>query len=199
MKQGAWLLVLLAAIGSVPARGDDARPLLLPRHDVSVTYHVTSSAHGAPDQVRIISNAGAHKLRIEPDGQPGYALIDRDAGTGVMLLTGAHLLTDVKIGGVIDRYLNDPQAQFRKLGAGSVAGRACTRWAMHSPQADGEGCVTADGVILSAEGHDSKNARGSIQALSVDDAAVPDSVFAVPAGYHHLDLSNLGGMLKMPK
>lgn len=202
MKRSKQIMAGMAAIATVALPGAvraQSRPALVPDHDVVVTYRLTSNVRNTPDQVRIIMKAGGRQVRIEPQNAPGYGLIDRAAHRADMVLPQPHLVMKLDIGQTIDKYLNDPAARFRRLGPGSVAGRACTRWAMHAPEADGEGCVTADGVILQAAGHNRRNEHGTADAIAVTDAPQPDSLFKVPAGYGAISLSGLSKSLTLPQ
>ena len=78
-------------------------------------------------------------------------------------------------------------AHLTKRGPATVAGLACTDYAVESRRGHGTLCLTDDGVALRAvgevNGHD-----GSFTAVSVSYAALPPTLFDVPPGYMTLAL-----------
>ena len=81
--------------------------------------------------------------------------------------------------------------QLTRRGTASVAGHACTTWAVHADHGDGTVCLTADGVPLRGEGVVDGRA-GSFTAMDVTYGAVPPNLFMVPQEYLSLDFSNFG-------
>ena len=56
------------------------------------------------------------------------------------------------------------------------------------PRGSGTACVTADGVILSGRGGDTKGHTGSIVATSVAFSPQPSAMFSPPPDFHHVEL-----------
>lgn len=190
MRLGLIGMVSAAVLAAHAARAQ-TRPVLEPQRDAALTYHVESTARDAPSEARVIVKAGGKRLRIEPNNQPGFILVDRNRNDAVMVMAGLHMAVHVGLGDAIDRTLFDPRNRFRRLGEDRVAGLTCTVWELRSPNAEGEGCVTADGLVLRAAGHAAKGGQGKIVATAVDLSPQPDSAFVPPADYPRLDMSNL--------
>lgn len=190
------LLMAGLCIGTAHA---DEKPNLIPARDAEVTYQVASTAKGAPSQIRVEFQAGGQRLRIMPDNQPGYVIVDRAAGRARLVMAQTHLVMELGLGDTLDRYINDPHAQFHRMGPGQVAGQDCTSWSMRAPEATGQGCVTSSGVVLSAGGTDRKGEKASITATAVRFTPLPASDFAPPADYQTLNLSNFSKSFRLPQ
>ena len=81
-------------------------------------------------------------------------------------------------------------ARFTRRGAQRLLGLDCTDWAIHSPKIEGTGCITADGVVLRAEGV-IDGRPGSMTAQSVAYGKQPPSAFVPPDGYARLALPGM--------
>ncbi len=183
----AILLLLLLPCAAV------AQPRLVPSADVDALYRVGGAAAeqipgGAPDGVRLQWDAAGQRLRAEAVGQPNYAITDLPRRLEQIVFAGQSAVLDLPLRG------SDPQAliagadvRFTRRGTGRVLGLECTEWQVQSRHVAGTGCVTADGVILRAEG--SFDGRpGSLVALSLSHAPIPPERFTAPPGFFHLPL-----------
>jgi hypothetical protein len=86
--------------------------------------------------------------------------------------------------------------RFTRKGTATVAGIRCTVWQVAADAASGTACITADGVPLSASGHDSSGRAGSLEAVRVEYGRQDRALFFPPAGLKRLDLDNLSGLSK---
>lgn len=173
-----------------------AQPRLVPAGDVDVLYRVEGAAAqqipgGAPDGVRLQWDAAGQRLRAEPVGQPVYAITDlRRRVAEVVFAAQSSVLQLPLRGGDPQTLLAGADARFTRKGTGHVIGMDCTEWAVQARHVDATGCVTADGVVLRAEG--TWNGQpGRAVAVSVARGPIPGSQFAAPANFFRLPL--MGG------
>ena len=185
-----WLL--LACALACP-RLAMAQPLLVPRQDVTVLYRLAGAASdqipgGAPGGVRLAWDAAGQRLRAEPLGRPFYALADlgRRVADLVFAQQGSYIEARI-MPGDLQALLAGRDARFTRRGAGRLLGLDCTEWAIHSRKLDGAGCVTADGLVLRAEGA-IDGRPGSLVAQSVAFGPASPGSFALPEGYFRLPL-----------
>jgi hypothetical protein len=172
------------------------RPMIIPQHDAIVTYHLEGSKD-VPKEAKAYFQMGGGKVRIESDSLPGYILIDRISGKAEMMLPGSNFGLETPIGREIDRALNDPSASFRPLGPNTIAGVPCMMWSLHAEDAVGQGCVTGDGLILSAEGHNRRGEHLAMKARTVAETPLPHDLFKGPAQSLRLDsLAKFGRALR---
>ena len=86
-------------------------------------------------------------------------------------------------GDAADRWeLRDRIAQAQRHHATRVAGRACTLWDVRSGRDSATSCLTADGVLLRAEGRTGDAAGSTLEAVRVQDGPQPPALFHPPAG-----------------
>ncbi len=189
MKRFVLALVALSGLAASAA----AQPMLVPGRDVVVVYRLGGAAAaqipGSPESVRLLWDAAGQRLRTEPLGQPLYALTDlgRHVADIVFAAQSSYIEMRIKDG--------DPQTllaghdiHFTRRGTEHLIGLECTVWAIHSRKVDGTGCITADGVVLRAEGlFDGQ--QGSVTAQSVAFTSPPADRFVPPAGFFRLPLS----------
>ncbi|HEX4261493.1 MAG TPA: DUF4412 domain-containing protein [Acetobacteraceae bacterium] len=177
--------LLAAAATPLSPAGADAAPALLPTHDAALSYRVTDARDGRTMLLRAYVKGGAGLVRLDLDGAPGYAILDRPAARVTVVMPAAHGYLEMAIGTAADRFLAQAQGmRFRRIGQARVAGLPCTDWSVRDPTGSGAGdaCITADGLVLRAHGGD-QGVNGSLIATSVQEAAQPAALFAVPEGY----------------
>jgi hypothetical protein len=179
---------LLCLVGTSAIAAD--HPPYAPTHDVAVAYRVQLSAGPQGEQsVRMAYTAASGRARIEAPDNPGYVLIDRAEGRLVMVVdqmrTFMEMPFDARMGAGL--LLNDKMA-FSRQGMEKVAGLLCTSWDVTSGTTHARVCITADGVILRAEGSDPKRGEGRLEAVSVTYAPQPANLFVPPAGYHKVEM-----------
>jgi hypothetical protein len=189
-----WLLMAAVFAPAVAASGAaQGQPLLIPGRDVSVLYRLGGAAAdqipgGAPDGVRLLWDAAGQRLRAEPVGRPMYALTDLQRRVADIVFAAQNSYIEARIkGGDPQTLLAGRDVRFARIGEQHLLGMACTNWAIHSQKIDGTGCVTADGVILKAEGT-IDGQPGRVTAESVSYGKLPDSDFVPPDGYARLAL-----------
>ena len=177
------LLVLAAAL-ALPV-GAAAQPRLTPAGDVDVLYRVEGEAAqqipgGAPQGVRLAWDAAGQRLRAEPVGQPLYAIADLRRRVADVVFAGQSTVLELPIrGGDPQALLAGADARFTRKGTGHVLGMECAEWAVQARRVDATGCVTADGIVLRAEG--TWNGQpGRAVALSVARGPVPAAMFVPP-------------------
>ena len=170
-----------------------AQPRLVPAGDVDVLYHVEGAAAqeipgGAPDGVRLQWDAGGQRLRAEPVGQAMYAITDLRRRVADIVFPAQSSILELPLrGGDPQALLAGADARFTRRGAGHVLGIECTEWSVQARHMDATGCVTADGVVLRAEG--SWNGQpGRAVAQSVARGPIAGAAFVPPAGFFRLPL-----------
>ena len=177
-------MVVLACLPILAA----AQPRLVPSGDVDVLYQLDGPAAqqipgGAPDGVRLQWNASGQRLRAEPVGGIVYAITDlRRRVADLVFATQSSVLELPLRGGDPQALLAGADARFTRRGTNRVLGMDCDEWSVHASRLDATGCVTADGVILRAEG--TWNGQpGRAVALSVVRDPIPAARFAPPANF----------------
>lgn len=159
------------------------RPLITPTHPVTIDYIVTTADAGTLD-MRVASLPGGKRLQITSPELPTMLLINRADGVAEVVLPVLRAFSRMDIRGMDPETTILRDASFTRRGQAKIAGRACTRWQAESPQGAGEGCFTADGVLL--EGALRSTRRGELVrviARAVADYAPPPQDFDVPEGF----------------
>lgn len=191
LKHAVAAAVLAVAL---PA-GAQASPTLHPTRDVVVQYHVSGRAAG-PGQssdVTIHYKAGGKRMRIEPQGQPGYMIVDRTMGTMEMVMPSQHLYMELPYDPKKVMSFEGSNAKFTRRGSDAVAGLQCTVYDVKSNKRTGEVCLTDDGVMLRAKNGGPQHAS-TLRATKVTYRTQPASLFTPPPGFHKMDASNLPQM-----
>jgi hypothetical protein len=194
MRRILFALTILPSVASAAPVVE--QPLLVPGRDVAIVYRLGGAAvgqipGGAPNGVRLVWDATGQRLRAEPIGRSMYALTDlqRRVADVVFAAQSAYIETRIK-GGDPQTLLAGRDIRFSRRGAARLLGLDCTNWAIHSQKIDGTGCVTADGVVLRAEGT-VDGQPGSVTAQSVAYGKQPDSAFLPPEGFARLALPGM--------
>ncbi|MHB0678092.1 hypothetical protein ACX4MV_05760, partial [Roseomonas mucosa] len=180
---------LLAAVPILPvmAQTGSAAPRLEPSRDVAVTYRTLG---GKPEPVEAQWLASERLLRLELPRQNGWGVLDRRSGQARLVMDKMRLVTELpaeelqKMGLPADF---GPGTRFTREGQAKVAGLSCTNWRYEERDASGRACLTADGVLLRAEGQ-VQGRQGGIEATSVTYARQDPDRFRIPAGYQTLQL-----------
>ncbi len=186
------LLSVLALLLPAAALAAPERPALFPTRDVTVSYQVHASGTDVREATAQIAAGGAH-VRIEAPQMAGAMLLDRDANSMTMVLSGLHMYSVMRgRGHMVDEFLLDPRLRFTRAGGGSVAGLPCTDWRVSSPRGQGTGCVTSDGVLLRFDGQDERGRAASLLATGVHYGAIPAASFQPPSGFSEVTLPSMG-------
>ena len=190
---GRALVLAAALLAPLAARAaPQERPLLFPSRDVTVTYQVQSPDAPVKEATAAVAAGGSH-VRIESPGMAGAMLLDRARGSMTMVLNGMHMYSVVPgRGRMVDEFLLDPRLHFARAGTATVDGLSCTRWDVSSDKGSGTGCVTADGVLLRFQGHDTRGREASLLATSVHYGPIPAASFQPPAGFQEMDIPGFG-------
>ncbi len=163
------LALLLLALPGLAA----AQPRLLPAVDVAVTYRLSGALAdqipgGAPDGVRLQWDAAGQRLRADPVRRPAYAIVDLARRVAQLVFPQQSGVLELPLrGGDPQTLLTGADVQFTRRGAGRMLGLDCTQWRVQSRKLTGTGCVTADGVILQADGTCERAAGRAATATAV--------------------------------
>jgi hypothetical protein len=191
MPRFAFFLALAGGLAVAQAARAQAPPVLLPARDAALSYRVTDARDGRSMMVRAYVKAGAGLVRVDPEGMPGYAILDRAARLLIVVMPAAHGYLRMSIGSAADRFLTQAEGmRFRRTGRETVAGLPCTEWSVTDQRggpehSNGDACITADGLVLRVRGT-GDNVRGTVVATAVEEAPQPAALFAVPAGFAKL-------------
>jgi hypothetical protein len=168
-----------------------AQPRLVPSGDVTLVYQLSGGAAeqipgGAPDGVRLAWDAAGQRLRSEPVGRPVYAITDLGRRVADVVFTAQSAYLELPLrGGDPQSLLAGPDVRYTRRGTARVLGMGCTEWTVQSRKLDATGCVTADGIVLRAEGtFDGR--PGSLVAQSVARGPLPAGLFKTPEGFFRL-------------
>ena len=195
MRPVSLALALLAASALAAhaslARGAERAPAILPSHDVAVLYRVTGRAAQQVRQLHVRFTAAQRLLRVDSqDFTLGYLLVDPARQQARMVLNGTRQMVDLPLArDRRARLLLGEGLQFHRRGSTRVAGRACTLWDVSSRRDSATTCLTADGVLLRAQGRTGDAAGSTLEAIQVRDTPQPPALFQPPSG---------GGALRLP-
>lgn len=174
----AALLAALLALASAPASAATAPPATIPSRDVDVTYRMTVTGHVLTQRMRW--DVADRLLRVDPPGTGFYMIMDYGKHEVSMVQEQAKRVLQAEGVGLSIPGTKAGSEGFSRAGEETIAGLSCTDW--QTKDAAGqptEVCLTADGVLLRARigGHT------AMVAQTVEYAAQPASVFALPAGW----------------
>lgn len=195
----AALLAVPLLLAAAPALAQE-RPRMLPTRDVAVTYRLLGAGMpaGAPQSMQIAWLAASGLMRSEMPGM-GWIVADQRNGKAFMVMEQMRMVMEVPPSQA-QHYAPPPEATFRREGSATVAGHACTIWAYQDRQGQGRSCITAEGVMLRAEGtHQGQS--GGIEATAVDFAAQNPARFQRPPGYQTMQMpaGMPPGMMQPPR
>ncbi len=193
VRRGALLAALLGL--AAPAAAEE-RPVFPPARDVAVTYRLNSSQATLLRTVVLRYSAATDRFRLEGalpgTALPGYALVDRKAGHATIVIERLGMMMDAPPRAGLDQaFLLETGKHFVRKASETVAGLRCTVWDVAGDSASGAACVTADGVVLRASGHDNKGRTGSIEATQVEYGHQAAALFFPPADARKVDLAGL--------
>ncbi len=174
----------LALLAALPAAAQQ-RPVLRPTRDLAVVYRVQAAGPAGEAETRTVRmywTGQGSRLRLEADGQPGFALVDYAAGRMQMVMPAQKAYAEVAFDRDHAPGLHIPaNATVERGGNDSVAGVGCTIWAMRGPEGGGTACITDDGLLLRVRGSQPGQAA-ALEAVSVTYGPQPASLFALPGG-----------------
>lgn len=179
------LLSLLAL--AAPAFAQDRPAQITPTRDVAVTYRSIGQAGqqpGMPPGMTMAWHAATQMMRTDLPGM-GYAVVDHRAGRAFMVMEAQRIIMDIPAGQAMQQGGLPANATFRREGTQTIAGHSCTVWAYQSGQDQGRACITADGVLLRAEGARGGQS-GGMEATQVAYGPQDPARFRRPEGYQSL-------------
>jgi len=185
-------LVFLLVLAALPARAQD-RPIDLPTRDVAVSYRVSGRAARQVQSFRVRFTAALRQLRVETDERAiGFLLVDPTARTARMVIPGARHFVELPL--ARDKramLLFSDRLAFARRGRARVAGHDCAIWDVRAGADAATACITADGVLLRAQGRTGDLSGDELQATRVDYALQPAALFQLPADFRPLALPDL--------
>jgi hypothetical protein len=169
---GAILLALLVLAAPAAAQ---QRPAFPPSRDVAARYEVTIP--GVPRAVEVRYSAALGRLRLDGEA-PGYVLVDWKTHRATIVMEQLGLMMDAPpSAGLEQAFALENGRHVTRRGSDVVAGLRCTVWDVVADAASGTACVTADGVVLRANGHDRAGRSGSLEATRVEYGRQAASLF----------------------
>ena len=178
--------LLLSAPAAALAQGAvqvSDRPMVVPQHDVDVSYAVaapSASDDATPLVQRMRFSVAGERQRVDPPGNGTYMITEYGTGRMIVVQPAQRLATVLPApGGPIALHGPPSTGDYRRLGPELVAGTACTDWATRDVAGrDSVVCLTADGVLLRA----TQAGRVLVQAVRVEEVPQPADIFAIPDG-----------------
>jgi hypothetical protein len=194
MRLALAALLLAAAPAFTPAVAQDRPAQITPTRDVAVTYRSIgqgSQQPGVPAGMTMAWHAATQMMRTDLAGM-GFAVVDQRAGRAFLVMEAQRMIMDIPAGQAMQQQGLPPNATFRREGTQTIAGHGCTVWAYQSGQDQGRACITADGVMLRAEGSRGGQS-GGLEATNVAYGPQDPARFRRPEGYQ-----SMPGMPGMP-
>lgn len=193
------LMIACAAMAQAAppqAASSQDRPRVQPDRDVTVTYRLEGAATqaipgGVDGPLRLSWDATGQRLRAEPANRPQAVIVDLPRHTASVVDDMMHAVLTLPVRERDLQPLTLDGVQMTRRGAGTVAGRACTTWAVQAKRGSGTVCLTPDGVALRAEG-EIDGRHGSFTATDVAYGPVAAGLFTVPPGYMTLNIPDFG-------
>ncbi len=179
------LAVALAGLTQTFPAAAQTHPTVFPTRDVTVDYHIAGTLPLPVQDVRVQAQAGAERLRVEqPDRL--VLLVDRPLRRALMLLTAQHAMLSLPWPSQVQQGLDLlARARFVRQGEDAQAGVACTIYDVSANDRHALACITADGVLLRADGVvRGKSGDGSyhLAAKAVSYAPLDPAIFNAPPG-----------------
>ncbi|WP_237215319.1 DUF4412 domain-containing protein [Falsiroseomonas oryziterrae] len=184
-------LATLLVVVALPAAAQE-RPPLTPTRDVAVTYRVIGAGAqqippGAPNSMTISWLAAQGLMRSDMPGGMGWMVADPRNGRAFMVMEPMRAIMDIPAAQAMAQQMNSPTATFRREGTATIAGQQCTVWVVQDGGSQGRSCVTADGVVLRAEGTH-QGQTGGMEATAVQFGPQDPARFQRPAGYQTMQM-----------
>ena len=185
--------ILLALLAALPATAADRAPTYLPTHDVAVSYQVSGKAAQQVRSVLARFSAARNLLRLETEDRAmGFVLVDLLARTAKLMVPSVHQAVDLPL--ARDRraaLLFGDGVRFTRRGNSHVLGRPCVDWDVQADRDTATVCLTADGVLLRAQGRGGEAADSSLVATRIDEAPQSPSLFRMPSGNGGMNLPDM--------
>lgn len=178
--------IAAALIATLPlaAQAQD-RPQIYPTRDVAVTYRVSGQGQGAELTMQWL--AAQRLMRMNMPGGVGYMVADHQNQRGFMVMEAMRTIMDVPMQQAAGVQRDLQNANFTRGGTAKIAGTDCTIWRYQGQAQSGEACITADGVMLRAQGS-AQGQQGQMEAVSVAYGAQDPTQFQRPQGYQTMQM-----------
>ncbi len=174
-------IALACSLAALPALAQD-RPAYMPTRDVSVAYRATGQGPGNGAEIRISWLASTGLMRVDMPGGQGFMVANPRGNTpGFMVMEAQRMIMDVPTSQLPAASMQpSASARFTREGTARIANTDCTIWRLEDQGRSGRACLTADGVMLRAEGD---GRPGQIEATSVEYGPQDPARFQRPSGY----------------
>jgi hypothetical protein len=193
--------MLIAASGACRPAGAQERPLnIYPAHDVAITYTVIDDQRNTSSVVDMHWRGGGQEARVDLPGGT-YAVVDRGSDLASLVLPRQHIVMQIRLSATpVAEFLPDQSAEFTRGGSDTVIGHRCDLWTLRNANGTASVCLTADGVVLRAQGKAKDGEAGGVIATAVNYVPQPQGLFTAPADFPKLDLSQqMSRMLTTPQ
>jgi hypothetical protein len=179
-----------ASLLAAPVLAQGAPANMTPTRDVSVTYRVSGLPGVQGDEMRMAWSISDGKQRIDPPGGMGWMLIDRRAGSAMMVMDAQRMVMTLPAQAAASMTQSmPPDARFTRKGTARVAGQSCTEWDVTMPDMRSTVCMTDDGVMLRSQMELPQNGGTSrMEATEVRYGAQEAGRFQVPQGYQPMQM-----------
>ncbi|CAH0242226.1 DUF4412 domain-containing protein [Roseomonas sp. CECT 9278] len=175
---------ILATALPIAAQAQD-RPQIFPTRDVAVTYRV--AGQGQQAELTMQWAAANRMMRMNMPGGVGYIVADHQNQRGFMVMEAMRTIMDVPMAQAAGMQRDLENAQFTRGGTEKIAGTDCTVWRYQGPQQSGEACITADGVMLRAQGS-AQGQQGRMEATRIAYGPQDAAQFRRPQGYQTMQM-----------
>jgi hypothetical protein len=177
---------LAAALLTLPvaAQAQD-RPQIFPTRDVAVTYRV--AGQGQQSELTMLWSAATRMMRMNLPGGAGFMVADHQNQRGFMVMEQMRTIMDVPMAQAAGVQRDFETARFTRGGTEKIAGNDCTVWRYQGASQSGEACITADGVMLRAQGA-AQGQQGRMEAVRVVFAPQDAGLFRRPQGYQTMQM-----------
>jgi hypothetical protein len=194
MQTRVLLAMVLGLAAAVPAAAQDHPAVMRPSRDVMVEYHVGGVSNGQQrsDTVRMYFADQGSKLRIEPVGQPGYSIVDRNAARMIIVMAPQHAYLEMPYDAKKVMSFDDKDTTFTRRGTDTVAGIGCTIYDAKRQDHSGQVCLSDDGLLLRTKGDDPAHGNGELEAVKVAYGPQSPSLFVPPPDFRKMDMSTMG-------
>jgi hypothetical protein len=178
---------------ALPAAAQD-RPPLTPTRDVAITYRlIGEGAQQAAGQAMVVQWLAAQQLMRTDMPGLGYSVTDHRSQRAFMVMEQMRMIMDLPIQQAMQQGMPSAGASFRREGSATIAGHDCAIWVVQDGASQGRSCVTADGVVLRAEGtHQGRT--GGMEATQVVFGPQDPARFQRPQGYQSMPAGMPPGM-----
>jgi hypothetical protein len=182
-------LAALLTLAALPALAQE-KPPLFPARDVAITYRVTGpQAQAGIPGMTIAWLANQQLMRLDM-GAMGYMVADHRNQRGFMVMEAARMVMDIPMQQAMQQAGPSANATYRRTGTDTVAGLPCTVWSFQDGGSTGTACVTADGMMLRAQGSSGGQSSG-MEATQVALGAQAPARFQRPQGYQTMQMPGI--------